>query len=82
MQHFAQFEPLSGRITDAYSMPSDNFTSLERAIIVCLPNDRAATEAEVRDLAVRLRTAFPVLDDEFNVLLRQLHAKLCIEMNT
>ncbi len=61
-------------------MPSDNFRSLERAIIVCLPNDRAARELEVRDLAARLRTAFPVSDDEFDGLLRQLHAKLCIEI--
>jgi hypothetical protein len=63
-------------------MTSDNFRFLERTIIVSLPNDRAPKEQEVRELAARLRTVFPVPDGEFDMLLRQLHAKLPIELDT
>jgi len=63
-------------------MTSDNFSFLERTIIVSLPNDRPPTEREVRELAARLRIAFPVPDEEFDALLRQLHAKLPIQMDT
>ncbi len=63
-------------------MTSDNFRSLERTIVVSLPNDRPPTEQEIRDLATRLRAVFPVADEEFDALLRQLHAKLSIEMDT
>lgn len=63
-------------------MTSDNFRSLERTIVVSLPNDRPPTEQEIRDLASRLRAVFPVVDEEFDTLLRQLHAKLSIEMDT
>ncbi len=63
-------------------MTSDNFRSLERTIVVSLPNDRPPTEQEIKDLAIRLRAVFPVADEEFDALLRQLHAKLSIEMNT
>jgi hypothetical protein len=62
-------------------MMSDNFKCLERTIVVSLPDNRKPTEHEVVDLAVRLRTVFPVLDDEFDELLRQLHKKLPIEMD-
>lgn len=63
-------------------MTSENFRSLERTIVVSLPNDRPPTEQEIKDLATRLRAVFPVDDDEFDALLRQLHAKLSIEMDT
>jgi hypothetical protein len=63
-------------------MTSDNFRFLERTIIVSLPDDRPPKEREVTDLAARLRTVFPVPDDEFDALLRQLYAKLPIEMGT
>jgi len=63
-------------------MSSDNFRSLERTIIVSLPNDRPPTEQEIRELATRLRAVFAVADEEFDALLRQLHAKLSIEMDT
>jgi hypothetical protein len=63
-------------------MTSDNFRSLERTIVVSLPNNRPPTEGEIKDLATRLRVVFPVDDREFDLLLRQLHAKLAIEMDT
>ena len=63
-------------------MTTDNFRSLERTIIVSLPSDRPPTELEIKDFATRLRSAFPVDDQEFETLLRQLHAKLSIEMDT
>ena len=63
-------------------MISDNFRLLERTIVVSLPDDRPPEEWEVMDLAARLRTVFPVPDDEFDALLSQLYAKLPIKMGT
>lgn len=63
-------------------MNTDNFRYLERTISVLLPSDRPPTEMEVKDLATRLRASFPVDDEEFEFLLRQLHTKLSIEMDT
>ena len=63
-------------------MPSDNFRSLELTITVLLPYDRPPTEQEVKKLATRLRTALPVSDEEFGILLRHLHTKLSIQMDT
>jgi hypothetical protein len=60
-------------------MTSDNFKCLERTIVVSLPDNRKPTEHEVIDLAERLRTVFPVHDDEFDELLCQLRKKLPIE---
>ena len=53
-------------------MTTDNFRSLERTIVVSLPNDRPPTELEIQDLATRLRAVFPVSDEEFDALIRQL----------
>jgi hypothetical protein len=63
-------------------MTSENSRLLERTIIVSLPGDRPPTEQEVRDLATRLRGAFPVSDDEFDEVLKRLHARMAIEMDT
>ena len=64
------------------SETGDNLRRLERVIVVSLPLHRAPREREVTDLAVRLRMAFPVPDDEFAALLRELYAKLPIQMDT
>ena len=63
-------------------MISENSRLLERTIIVSLPSERPPTEQEVRDLATRLRAAFPVDDDEFDIVLKRLHARMAIEMDT
>jgi len=62
-------------------MTSENSRLLERTIIVSLPGDRPPTEQEVHDLAARLRAAFPVSDDEFEGVLKRLHARMAIEMD-
>jgi hypothetical protein len=62
-------------------MTSENSRLLERTIIVSLPADRAPTEKELGELAARLRGAFPVTDEEFDILLKRLHAKMAIEMD-
>jgi hypothetical protein len=63
-------------------MISENSRLLERTIIVSLPSDRAPNEQEIGGLATRLRTAFPVTDNEFADLLKRLHARMAIEMDT
>lgn len=61
---------------------SENLRQLERTIIGALPSDRPPTEQEIADLAARLRTVFLVTDDEFGELLKRLHARMAIQMDT
>ena len=61
---------------------SENLRQLERTIIGALPSDRPPTEQEIADLAARLRTVFLVPDDEFGDLLKRLHARMAIQMDT
>src|ERR1022692_2482506 len=62
-------------------MNTEHARRIERMVIVSLPNDRPPTEEEVRDLADRLRIAFPVSDEEFDALIKRLHAKVSISMD-
>ena len=61
---------------------SENLRQLERTIIGALPSDRPPTEQEIADLAARLRTVFLVTDEEFGELLKRLHARMAIQMDT
>lgn len=63
-------------------MLTDNGRSLENSVLVSLPADRAPDEAAVRELATRLRAAFPVSEDEYQEIIRRLHSKLAIQMDT
>lgn len=49
---------------------------IERSVVVSLPNDRLPTEDEIHELANRLRTAFPVSDEEFAAVLHRITAKV------
>jgi len=62
-------------------MLSDNGRALENAVLVTLPADRAPSEAALNELATRLRAVFPVTDDEYQGIIRRLHAKLAIQMD-
>jgi hypothetical protein len=62
-------------------MAVSNLDLLEKTLIAALPADRRPTEVEVLDLAFNLRHAFPVSDDEFGALIRQVHTKLAITMD-
>src|SRR5438045_311712 len=62
-------------------MLTENGRALENSVLVTLPSDRAADEVLINDLASRLRSAFPVSDDEFREIIRRLHAKLAIQMD-
>lgn len=59
---------------------NQNCKTLENTVLVSLPGDRVPTEEEVFELASRLRTVFPVADDDFEQLIRSLHARLTITM--
>jgi hypothetical protein len=61
---------------------SENLRQLESTIIGALPSDRPPTEQEIAGLGARLRTVFPVSDDEFGDLLKRLHARMAIQMDT
>jgi hypothetical protein len=63
-------------------MLTDNGRALENSVLVSLPADRAPDETALKDLATRLRTAFPVEEGEYQEIIRRLHAKLAIQMDT
>jgi hypothetical protein len=54
---------------------------LERTLIAGLPADRRPTEQEVLALATQLRLAFPVDEEGFRSLIRDVHARLAITMD-
>src|SRR4051812_14678766 len=62
-------------------MTVENARRLENAVAVTLPPDRRPDEQEVLILATALRAAFPLSDDEFEQVLRTLHARLAIGMD-
>jgi len=59
---------------------AENAARLESAVQASLPRDRRPTEDEVRELAVRMRAVFDVTDDEFDRCLKDLHARITLEM--
>lgn len=61
---------------------NDNFRNIENTVLVTLPRDRASGEEEVAALVERLRLIFPISDEERDALLRRLHARLAIRMDT
>jgi len=63
-------------------MLTDNGRALENSVLVSLPADRAPDETALKDLATRLRAAFPVEEGEYQEIIRRLHAKLAIQMDT
>lgn len=63
-------------------MLTDNGRSLENSVLVSLPADRASSEAAVMELATRLRAAFPVGDREYEEIIKRLHSRLAIQMDT
>jgi len=65
-------------------MPSDKAINLENAIVAALTREGVPTEEEVRSLAESLRRIpnFAIDDNEFSDLLRRIHARLQIDMDT
>ena len=63
-------------------MLTDNGRALENSVLVSLPPDRAPDEATLTELASRLRTAFPVEENEYQEIIKRLHSKLAILMDT
>lgn len=65
-------------------MPSEKAINLENAIVAALTREGVPTEQEVRTLAESLRQIpnFAIDDKEFADLLRRIHARLQIDMDT
>lgn len=65
-------------------MPSDNSVNLENAVVTTLAKDRIPTEDEVLLLASALRKIpnYVVSDEEFSEVIRRLHARLQVNMDT
>lgn len=60
---------------------ADNATLIENAVLVSLSPDRLPQEEEVLEIAGRMRAVFPILDSEFERLMRRLYARFTIRMN-
>jgi hypothetical protein len=65
----------------ASDMTVNSSSLLEVAVVATLPHDRRPTEEEVMTRAAELRLAFPVDDQEFDHLIKRLHARLAITMD-
>src|SRR5207249_4553556 len=61
---------------------NDNAHKIESAVQVTLPNDRIPEEAEVATLVEQFRAIFAISDEERDALLRRLHHRLAIRMET
>jgi hypothetical protein len=61
---------------------NDNVQKIESTVLVTLPRDRFPEEAEVAALVEKLRAIFPITDEERDALLRRLHTRLAIRMDT
>jgi len=63
-------------------MPAENLNMIENAVVATLNLDRLPTEEEILRLVEGFRIMFPVSDDERDVIVRRLHARLRIVMDT
>jgi hypothetical protein len=61
-------------------MSTESLTMLEKVVIASLPAERPATEEEVLEKALSFRQVITVADEEFDQLIKRLHAKLAITM--
>lgn len=60
----------------------ENVKNLENTILVTLPAGVVLDEFELTQRVEQLRAVFPVSDDERDLLLKRLHARLAIRMDT
>src|SRR5215468_3802017 len=61
---------------------NDNVQKIENAVQVTLPTDHVPSEAELAELVERFRLVFAISDQERDALLRRLHHRLAIRMET
>jgi hypothetical protein len=62
-------------------MPGDSLNELEKVVVASLPTDRRPTEAELLSKATAFRQIYEVTEDQFEQLIRRLHARLAITMD-
>jgi hypothetical protein len=62
-------------------MPNDNTIKIENAVVATLDVDQLPSEGDIKKLAQGFRVMFPVSDEDFEKLLRRLHARLRIDMD-
>jgi len=59
-----------------------NVAKIESTVQVTLAPEAVPGEQDVADLVTRLRAVFPITDDEEAILLRRLHQRMAIRMDT
>src|SRR4051812_913077 len=70
-----------GRSSQGCSM-DENVRNLENTILVTLPAGVILSEADLALRVEQLRAVFPVNDEDRDQLLKRLHARLAIRMDT
>jgi hypothetical protein len=60
----------------------ENVRNLENTILVTMPAGVILSEADLAQRVEQLRSVFPVTDDDRDQLLKRLHARLAIRMDT
>jgi hypothetical protein len=60
----------------------ENVKNLERAVVATMPADVILSEAELAQRVEQFRAIFWITDDERDQLLKRLHARLAIRMDT
>lgn len=65
-------------------MSNETSLALESAVIAALTRDRIPTESEIFALATAMRVvpAFSISDEEFSALIKRLHTRLRVDMDT
>lgn len=63
-------------------MPTENVLKIENAVVATLNIDQLPTEDDIIKLVQGFRMMFPITEEELDALLRRLHARLRIEMDT
>ena len=63
-------------------MSAENILRIENAVVATLNVDQLPTEEEILRLVEGFRVIFQVSDDERDIVVRRLHARLRIVMDT
>ncbi|MGV8120416.1 MAG: Z1 domain-containing protein [Candidatus Xenobiia bacterium LiM19] len=63
-------------------MSHENIQKIGNLVIASIPVDQLPTEESILELVKKFRTIFEITDDEFGEVVRMLHARLQISMDT
>lgn len=63
-------------------MAEGNAAEIEKCFLATFNPETVIGESEIREKAIRFRLLYPIPDDEFEFLIKRLHSKLAVRMDT